>query len=168
MTYRSIINAEELLDMLGREKLAIVDCRHILDDTEAGWQDYLQSHIPGAYYAHLERDLSGEIILGKTGRHPMPEMEMFAKKCGQWGIDKQTQVVVYDQGSGGIAARLWFLLKWAGHENVAVLNGGWNFWQKMSFPVSAIIPKPSNAIFDPKEQKGWLVSAEMVGKLNFH
>ena len=105
-------------------------------------------------YAHLDDDLSGEIIAGKTGRHPFPTIEKFAPQCNKWGIDANTQVVAYDQGHGGIAARLWFLLKWLGHEKVAVLDGGWQHWHNEGLPTdNAMIPTTKRTFLPiPKSQ----------------
>ena len=164
--YTSIIHAPELVELLDQPGLSIIDCRFVLGDTEAGHNAYTTSHIPNSYYAHLDRDLSGEVIPGETGRHPFPIVENFIKKCSQWGIDKTSQVVVYDHGHGGIAARLWYLLKWLGHENVAVLNGGWNQWVKMGFPESQDLPKFSRITFYPKTQQNWLVLAEEMKTLS--
>jgi thiosulfate/3-mercaptopyruvate sulfurtransferase len=115
---------------------AIVDCRFEL--TRPGWgeEDYTHSHIPGAVYAHLDRDLSGPVE-PHTGRHPLPTLEKLAATLGRWGIDQRTQVIAYDQGNGAYAARLWWLLRWAGHREIAVLNGGFAAWQRAGLPVSA-------------------------------
>ncbi|MEZ4957625.1 MAG: sulfurtransferase [Saprospiraceae bacterium] len=163
--FKSIISNKELNEILNDPKTVVIDCRFYLDNQEKGYLEYLDSHISNAYYAHLDDDLSGEIIPGQTGRHPFPDVKEFAKLCGKWGIDKEAQVVVYDQGNGGIAARLWFLLKWLGHEAVAVLNGGWQLWQEQQFPTSNEIPLPSQKIFYPKENPTMIVTAETVREM---
>ena len=163
--FPSIISADQLKGILHKKETVIIDCRFYLADTHAGQKEYAHSHIPGAFYAHLDRDLSGEIILGKTGRHPFPEVEIFAKKCGQWGIDDDAQVVVYDQSHGGIAARLWFLLKWLGHGKVAVLDGGWKHWSENGFPISSERPAISEKTFHPKPKNGWLVQVKKMEQL---
>ena len=160
--YQSLISIKELKSILDAPETVIIDCTFFLADTKAGYQDYLGSHIPGAHYAHLDYDLSGEVVSGKTGRHPFPKIEVFTEKCGKWGIDKNAQVVAYDQGSGGIAARLWFLLKWLGHDSVAVLNGGWKQWVEHRMPVSKDIPLPSQTVFHPEEKNDMLVSVKTI------
>ncbi len=129
MPYTTIINAAELAMHLNDLDWAIVDSRFALADTEQGRRDYLEDHISGAVYAHMDNDLSGPIVPGKTGRHPLPNIEQMAARLSNWGIDAQTQVVVYDNVGGAFAARLWWLLHWLGHESVAVLDGGWRGWQ---------------------------------------
>lgn len=107
----------------------IVDCRSKLGDMDYGRTQYQQSHIPNAIFAHLEYDLSGPIIQGTTGRHPLPAPIDFIAKLNQWGIDYQTQVIAYDDAGGAYAARLWWMMRWLGHHSVAVLNGGWQAWK---------------------------------------
>ncbi|RME85792.1 MAG: sulfurtransferase, partial [Caldilineae bacterium] len=94
--FTTLISTEELAARLGDPQTAIIDCRFSLDDTERGRREYLRAHIPGAVYAHLDEDLSGPVVPGKTSRHPLPKPEDFARRVGEWGIDDETQVVVYD------------------------------------------------------------------------
>lgn len=130
MPYTTLISADELNRHLTNPNWVVVDCRFYLDDTEQGRRDYRQAHIPGAVYAHLDEHLSGPIIPGHTGRHPLPEVEVFAQTLSSWGIDADTQVVAYDAAGGDLAAaRLWWMLRWLGHQAVAVLDGGWAAWQ---------------------------------------
>lgn len=120
----------------------IVDCRFSLADPAAGQKAYRQGHIPGAVYANLDRDLSSAITQ-QSGRHPLPDLSRFLQQLGQWGIGRDTHVVVYDDMSGAIAGRLWWLLKWLNHENVSLLDGGWNLWQKEQRPISVESPQPT-------------------------
>src|SRR5437764_11962687 len=108
MRYTTLIDTPALVNLLGDPLLAIVDCRFDLKDTSAGEHAYATRHIPGAVYAHVDRDLSGEKT-GMNGRHPLPPMQTFAATLGRLGIDASSQVVVYDQGSGGFASRLWWV-----------------------------------------------------------
>ncbi len=163
--YNTIIPCEELNQLLQNSNLRIVDCRFSLADTESGRIEYQQSHIPGATYAHLDDDLSGAIIPGKTGRHPLPIVDDFVQTLSDWGIDEHTQVVAYDQGHGGIAARLWWMLQWLGHEQVAVLDGGWKAWTENTYPVSDQIKVPPNRNFRPKTKSETTVSVEFVNKI---
>jgi thiosulfate/3-mercaptopyruvate sulfurtransferase len=131
MTYQTIISTEELAQHLDDPGWAVVDCRFSLAETEKGREDYLAAHIPGAVYAHLDEDLCSPAIPGQTGRHPLPAVEQLVDNFSKWGIGPGVQVVVYDDwlgASGAIAARLWWSLRWLGHEAVAVLDGGWGRW----------------------------------------
>ncbi len=130
--------------------ISIIDCRFMLSDPGWGRMQYLKSHIHGALYAHLDEDLSGTVIKGVTGRHPLPEVHALVKRLEQWGIGNDTLVVAYDQSHGGIAARLWWLLKWLGHEKVAVLDGGWQAWVDAGYPVDDAAPTPEAATFIPR------------------
>lgn len=131
----TLIEPAELAARSGDPALAILDCRFDLARPQWGEQSYAVSHIAGAGYAHLDRDLSGAVTAA-SGRHPLPASERFAATLGRWGIDADTQVVAYDQGNGAYAARLWWMLRWAGHSAVAVLNGGFAAWQRAMLPVS--------------------------------
>ncbi len=134
MSYSTVIGAHELNSHLGDKDWAIVDCRFSLDDTERGLRDYIESHIPAAVYAHLDHDLSGKKIPAKTGRHPLPDLRSFVETLSSWGIGAGTQVVAYDDGNGAMAARLWWMLHWAGHPEAAVLDGGWKSWSSAGLP----------------------------------
>ncbi|MEZ4774008.1 MAG: sulfurtransferase [Bacteroidia bacterium] len=134
--FTTLISAHDLLPHLNDSNFRIVDCRFNLGDTRWGETEYGNSHIPGAVYAHLDRDLSSPIIPGKSGRHPLPDTDKLVALFSSWGIETHTQVVVYDQGAGGIAARLWWLLRWLGHDQTAVLDGGWAKWKQAGHPVS--------------------------------
>ncbi len=160
--FTTLINAETLNKILNDENIVVIDCRFSLADTENGQREYERAHIPGAVYAHLDRDLSAPIIKGKTGRHPFPDAAIFSEKLSNWSIDSTTQVIAYDQSHGGIAARLWFLLKWLGHEKVAVLNGGWKKWQTAGFSVTnKVIPKTTK-VFVPRPQSKMLVDINFM------
>jgi len=112
----------------------IVDCRFELARPEWGALAWAAGHIPNALYAHLDRDLSGART-ALTGRHPLPAIAALSATFGRWGIDKEVQVVAYDQGVGAYAARLWWLLRWLGHEQAAVLDGGIGAWERAGLPL---------------------------------
>lgn len=160
--YTTLIAAADLKDILQQPNLVIIDSRHVLSDTESGRKDYQKSHIPTAQFAHLDEDLSGDIIAGKTGRHPFPSVEKMTQKLSNWGIDEQAQVVVYDQSHGGIAARLWFMLKWLGHEKVAVLDGGWKNWKALGYPTDGKIPAINPKTFTPKPSQDLIVDVNFM------
>ena len=152
--YTTLISADQLAASLDNANVSIFDCRFSLADTNAGRNAYKEGHIPGAIYAHLDDDLSGEIVPGKTGRHPLPALGEITATFSKWGIDKQVQVVAYDDKGGMIASRLWWMLKWLGHEAVAVLDGGWQAWQVNGHPVSSEIvqPEPRNFSASPQDE----------------
>jgi thiosulfate/3-mercaptopyruvate sulfurtransferase len=136
MIFTTIITAEELAKHLGDNEWVIIDSRFKLADPHQGWVDYETSHIPGAVYAHLDDDLSGPILKGITGRHPLPSVEKATRVFSRFGIDSNVQVVAYDDTFGALAAgRIWWLLRWLGHEAVAVLDGGWQEWMKQGLPI---------------------------------
>ena len=137
MPYTTLISPSELLPHLDEAEWAVVDCRFSLKDVEQGRRSYEESHIAGAVYANLDEDLSGPIVAGKTGRHPLPDVEVFSRSLSDWGIDGAVQVVVYDDAGGAIASRLWWMLRWMGHNNVAVLDGGWPHWESEGLVVRA-------------------------------
>lgn len=134
MPFTTLIDPKDLLLRLDAPDWVVVDCRFSLADTQAGRRAYRAAHIPGAVYAHLDEDLSGAIMPGRTGRHPLPDVEAFARTLGAWGIDARVQVVAYDDMGGGIAGRLWAMLHWLGHRAAAVLDGGWPAWQRAGLP----------------------------------
>jgi thiosulfate/3-mercaptopyruvate sulfurtransferase len=112
----------------------IFDCRFSLLDGDAGRLAYEAGHIPGARFADLERDLSS--ARGSGGRHPLPDRAALAAKLRAWGVDRNSRIVCYDQNAGALAARLWWLVRWLGHEEVAVLDGGLDAWLAAGLPVS--------------------------------
>ncbi len=136
MDYRLLISTDELANHVDEPDWMVVDCRFTLSKPDEKEALYQRAHIPGAIYAHLNRDLSAEIIPGKTGRHPMPAPEETARRFGEMGIGNHTQVIAYDDQGGSLAAvRLWWMLRWLGHDSVAVLDGGWQKWLNEDRPV---------------------------------
>jgi thiosulfate/3-mercaptopyruvate sulfurtransferase len=126
MTYRTLITARELQALQGPRVL--LDCGFDLTDPGAGRRAYEAGHLPGALYAHLDEDLAGAKN-GGNGRHPLPERAAFAATAGRWGVRPGLQVVAYDAQGGVYAARAWWLLRWLGHDVVAVLDGGPAAWR---------------------------------------
>jgi len=134
--YTTLIEPAALARLIGAADTAVIDCRHELARPEQGAQWYAESHIPGALFAHLDRQLSGAVTAA-SGRHPLPDPEQFAKTLSRWGVNRGVQVIAYDQGNAAVASRLWWMLRWMGHPEVAVLNGGFAAWQAAGLPVSA-------------------------------
>jgi thiosulfate/3-mercaptopyruvate sulfurtransferase len=155
---KAIVTAAWLRERLdaGAENLAVADCRFLLSDTEAGEKAYREGHIPGAYYADLERDLSAPKQPDvRGGRHPLPNPDELAAVFGRLGIDRRTTVVAYDDQGGAMASRLWWLLRWMGHDGEAyVLEGGFTGWKAAGYPVSADIPAAAEgAVYEPNLQE---------------
>lgn len=146
MGFTDIINADELVKLLGNDRLIVLDCRRESDVI----------HIQGAQPIDFEKDLTGKIIKGITGRHPLPRIDEFAEQCGRWGIDETKQVVIYDEKKGAWASRLWWMLRWLGHENVAVLNGGWAHWIDQDLPTTSGIIYPQRRTFTVRENRDWI------------
>ena len=160
MNASTIVSCSDLAAHLNDANWRIFDCRHQLSDAGYGEKAYAEGHLPGAFFLHLDRDLSGPKT-GSNGRHPLPDPQVLAKKLGAAGVARQTQVVVYDDAGGMMAGRLWWLLRWLGHDRVAVLDGGINQWVKESRPLSTDLPTSAPAAF-AVEQKDWVVSADEV------
>lgn len=165
MYWRTIVDMQALHAKLEDPRVVIVDCRFSLTDKEKGLQDYQQGHIPGAVYAHLDDDLSGEIIPGRTGRHPLPSVEEFVAKLQTWGVANDSQVIAYDDSHGGIAARLWWMLRWLGHDWVAVLNGGWKYWTEQGGRVESMVCTPPQSNFEARNTTDMSVDADYVDRI---
>lgn len=123
MALRTLVDVDTLAAHLDDPRWVVLDCRFELTRPTWGEEAFAAGHIPGAQYAHLDRDLAA-IPTATSGRHPLPEPETFAALARRWGINEDTQIVVHDQASGVYAARAWWLFRWLGHESVAVLRGG--------------------------------------------
>ena len=138
-SWTTLVQAEDVAAAPHDPRVVMVDCRFSLADPEAGERAYRQSHLPGARHAHLDRDLSDHRKAGQ-GRHPWPDAEKFSAVLSTLGIAPDDRVVVYDDGDGAFAARLWCLLRLAGHREVAVLDGGWARWRALGLPVDDTVP----------------------------
>jgi thiosulfate/3-mercaptopyruvate sulfurtransferase len=161
MPYTTLISPEDLLPYLKDPKWAVVDCRFDLFEPAKGEQDYLRSHIPGAVYAHLERDLSA-LPTGTNGRHPLPATDDLISTFTKWGIGESVQVVAYDDRGGGFAARLWWCLRYMGHESVAVLDGGFPSWERAGFPTRSGKEIRSPVNFKSQERDAMLVDLDQM------
>jgi thiosulfate/3-mercaptopyruvate sulfurtransferase len=130
-----LISAQDLAAKLGAPDWVIVDCRFSLMKPDAGWQSYLEGHLPGAHYANLDRDLAAPRA-PCTGRHPLPEPRTLRAAFSRWGVRPATHVIAYDDAGGAIAARLWWLLRWMGHRQAGLLDGGFNAWRAAGLPLA--------------------------------
>jgi len=141
----SLLSTAELHALQQSSECVIFDCRFVLDDPDAGFEDYLESHIPGAVYAHLDKDLSSPPSSG-SGRHPLPGADQFALFLSRSGWQPGTLLVAYDDAGGAIAARLWWLMKYFAHDNAALLDGGipawWAAGLELEHGQSEITPQP--------------------------
>ena len=164
MSYTTLISTQDLAARISDPALAIVDCRSMLDDVEWGRREYLAGHIPGAVYAHVDEDLSGEKT-GRNGRHPLPDPATLAATLGRLGISSGVQVVAYDQDNGSWASRLWWLLRWLGHDTVAVLDGGLAKWTSEGRPVASGVEQRARREFIGSPRDDMMVDADAVGSL---
>ena len=139
----------------------VFDCRHDLLKHELGEQQYRESHIPGAAFAHLDRDLSAPKN-GVNGRHPLPDPRTFIAWLGAQGLKPTDQVIAYDGGPGAMAARLWWMLRWVGHDAVAVLDGGFAKWTKEGRPVTPAVPTFPATIYPGKVRRDRAVDVSYV------
>ena len=145
-TESMLVSAAELSRHLDSSDWVVVDCRFNLARPDAGEAAYRGGHIPGAFYAHLDRDLSSPRT-PDSGRHPLPKPANLVTLFSAWGIGPSTRVVAYDDVGGAIAARLWWLLRWMGHGQAALLDGGLAAWQAAGMPLSAELPAARTAAF---------------------
>jgi thiosulfate/3-mercaptopyruvate sulfurtransferase len=149
MILTALVSTEVLARHLDAPDWVVLDCRHDLADPDRGRADFARAHIPGARFLHLDEDLSAPRN-GRNGRHPLPDPAAFIDKLGQAGVDSGKQVVAYDAQGGMVAARLWWMLRWLGHQPVAVLDGGWNKWIVEGRVQSAAFARPRCASFAGK------------------
>ncbi len=161
MNHTTLVSVAELAGHLVDRDWVICDCRHDLGDTAAGARAYAGSHIPGARLVRLDEDLSGPKT-GKNGRHPLPDPETFCTRLGELGIDNRKQVVAYDASGGCYASRLWWMLRWIGHDRVAVLDGGWNAWLNAPHSITNQIPKIEAARFAARARPGLARDAHSI------
>jgi thiosulfate/3-mercaptopyruvate sulfurtransferase len=145
-SYATLVPVAELVAHIHDPSWRVFDCRHDLGDTGYGERAYAKEHIPGALFLHLDRDLSGAKN-GGNGRHPLPDPEVFAARMAACGVGPDTQVVAYDNEGSAFAARLWWMLRWLGHDKVAVLDGGLAGWRRAKQPMDNVVPVLAPAQF---------------------
>ncbi len=167
--FKTLISGRDLEAILSQDNLRIFDARFNLKDPEEGRRLFTRSHIPGSQYVDLDNDLSGPIMAGTTGRHPLPDKTQFLTKLRQWGVSQDNQLVIYDQSHGGIAARMWWLCQWLGHERVAVLDGGWQDWvdsdrqttaKVTSYPLGDFVEKTTTCQIVDADEVATTISSE--------
>jgi len=150
--YTTLISTADLAERLDAPGLVLIDVRHELSQPDWGEAQYRAGHLPGAIFLHLDRDLSAPKT-GTNGRHPLLAPEAYAKVFGRAGIDDTTEVIAYDQNQGTYAARLWWMLRWLGHDAVAVLDGGFDKWRREAHPVSTEVPRLPVRKFIPRPRR---------------
>jgi len=159
--FTTLIDAATLAGHLQRPDLVLFDCRFDLGNVGAGESDHAKAHLPGAHYLHLDRDLSSPIT-PQSGRHPLPDPQVFARRLASLGVDRNCQVIAYDQGNGAYGARLWWLARWIGLRNVAVLDGGIAAWRQAGLPLNDAAPKATARDLPLQLADGaWLSTAEV-------
>lgn len=160
--HTTIVSVDELFAHLEDRAWVLVDCRHLLQDFDAGRRMYEAAHIPGAFFAHGEEDLAGEKT-GTNGRHPMPDPQRFAAFLRELGVNDDTQIVAYDAGADMWAARFWYICRYIGHDAAAVLDGGFAAWSGMGKPVTAQVPaRPGNGTITARVRPELAVDANAV------
>lgn len=163
MIFDTLISTRDLSEIASDPRTVAIDCRFSLMDPDKGRQDYEEGHIPGAVYADLDADLAGPVT-ADSGRHPLPDENAFVETLRAWGVSNDSQVVAYDDGSGAIAARLWWLLKWLGHPAVAVLDGGFAAWQASGLPIGDAQEKPVAGRFEGSANVEMTISSGEVAE----
>lgn len=163
MPLAQLIAPRQLAERLGEPKLVILDCRFALEDADYGQRSYAEGHIAGAHFADLERDLSGPVVKGVTGRHPLPQPGRLIERLQQWGISNDSEVVLYDDGPGAFAARAWWLLAWLGKRSgVSILDGGLKAWHAAGLPLSLDPAERHEGSFSGKPDPKLLISAQQL------
>ncbi len=166
MTYpRNLVTADWLVQHLDDPRVIVVDCRFALGDPHQGHQQYLAGHIPNAQYLDLNRDLSSPVET-HGGRHPLPELATVSQRLTDLGVVSEgpaaTLVVAYDDSRFAFAARLWWLLRYLGHDAVAVLDGGWSSWEQGGYPTTLQLPARRQGNFIPAPREDWIVAIDTV------
>jgi len=162
--FTTLIDTNTLTEHLSREDLTLIDCRFDLGNVQWGETEYAAAHLPGAHYLHLDRDLSSPMT-ANSGRHPLPDPPRLASRLSELGVGTGSQLVAYDQGNGAHAARLWWLARWIGIRNVAVLDGGVAAWRAAGLPLESTLRTPRRRELLMSLDAGAWLSTEAVDDL---
>lgn len=165
--YTTLIDVETLAGLCRESEghqIIIIDCRFSLADPAQGHVQWRDGHIPGACHAHLDDDLSGKVVAGLTGRHPLPDRESLAARFRHWGISHESQVVCYDNDAGAFASRFWWLSRWLGHEACAVLDGGFRAWKNAGEPVTTESSEPTAGDFTIRDSLVQVIGIDEVAR----
>lgn len=163
MTYQTIISVDDLNKNIGNQDWFVFDCRFLLKDPDGGLKKFNQGHIPGAQYADLDKDLASSMT-ASSGRHPLPNPDELIKKLQAWGVNNSSQIICYDNLSGAFAARMWWLLNWLGHNDVAVLDGGIDKWTASNLPLETDVQQRATGSFSGQANNDMWVDVEFVQK----
>ena len=154
-----LIVAEELRTRLAEPGWTVIDCRSDLGDPKAGRRDYLAGHVPGAVFLDLDEDLAGPVT-PQTGRHPLPDPEVLAGKLGALGIHRNHKLAVYDDSHGGVAARAWWVLRWLGHEEAYLLDGGFAHWKALRLPLQSGFVARKRTQYETRIRRDLVISTD--------
>lgn len=161
--FHTLISAAQLAPHVADPGWLVIDCRFELGKPDTGERAYAAGHIPHATYAHLDRDLAAPITAA-TGRHPLPDPHALAAKLASWGMTSATQVVAYDADNAAYASRMWWLLRWIGHEAVAVLDGGFKAWTAAGLPTTTDVPRRNPGHFVARPNRDMWFDARQVAE----
>lgn len=161
MTFQTIISVDDLNKNISNQDWFVFDCRFLLKDREGGLKKFNQGHIPGAQYADMDKDLASPMTTF-SGRHPLPNPDELIKKLQSWGVNNSSQIICYDDMSGAFAARMWWLLKWLGHNEVAVLDGGIDKWTENGLTLETDVQQRDEGTFSGDENGGMWVDIKFV------
>ncbi|WEJ70914.1 sulfurtransferase [Pseudomonas sp. PSE14] len=165
MTHARLLTPEQLAARLDDPNLVLLDCRFSLDDPAYGARSYQENHIPGAHFADLNKDLSAPVVPGVTGRHPLPNPQQLLERLRTWGLNAESEVVLYDDGPGAFAARAWWLLLWLGkREGVYLLDGGLGAWRAAGLRLTTAETPVRPGDFQGKPDNSLLIDADALGK----
>ncbi|MGQ7957166.1 sulfurtransferase [Pseudomonas sp. SP16.1] len=163
MPLAQLLTPAQLQQRLQQPGLVLLDCRFALEDPAYGRRSYLQGHIPGACFADLDGDLSGPIVPGVTGRHPLPDPARLSQRLRDWGMRAGSQVVLYDDGSGAFAAHAWWLLLWLGkRDDLYLLDGGLKAWREAGLELETEVPTPAAGDFVGQADDALVLDAEQL------
>ena len=161
MSYQTIISVEDLNKNLVNDDWFIFDCRFLLKDPDGGLNKFNQGHIPSAQFADMDTVLSSPMSK-ISGRHPLPDTSQFIEKLRNWGVNNNSQIICYDDISGAFAARMWWLLNWVGHKDVAVLDGGLEKWTAQGLPLETDVTQRLPGTFTGEPNNEMWVDANFV------
>jgi thiosulfate/3-mercaptopyruvate sulfurtransferase len=161
MAHTTLVSTAQLAAHLDDPAWVTLDCRHDLAKPDSGALAYAAAHIPGARFLHLDRDLAARPT-GNNGRHPLPDPQAFMRTLAAAGVDADKQVIAYDAQTGVYAARLWWMLRWLGHENVAVLDGGYAKWTSEGRSVTSAVPQPAPVHFAGQPRALWVDAEDIL------
>ena len=147
MSYKTIISAEDLINNINNKEFIIFDCRCDIKETSYGIDQYTEGHIPNAVFVDIDTDLADKKT-STSGRHPLPDPKILTEKLCNWGMSNTKQVVIYDDAGGAFASRMWWILRWLGHEKTALLNGGLGAYMAAGGKLTSEIKAHENALFD--------------------